>query len=136
MLRKLAVVAAALVFPGILAAQAPGTHTNHASPIAQANMAAARARVAEHRAAHVRGWVTHMADRNSNAPLPATPAPPAPPGSRARTAAPRPSLRPWSTGPGRATGVSRAHSPRSEEALGRSRGEPTCGPRRGPCGDA
>src|SRR2546426_3087512 len=67
MLRKLAVVAAALVFPGILAAQAPGTHTNHASPIAQAKMAAARARVAEHRAAHVRGWVTHMADRNPNA---------------------------------------------------------------------
>ena len=55
MLRKLALVAAALVFPGILAAQAPGTHTNHASEIAQAKMAAARARVAEHRAAHVRG---------------------------------------------------------------------------------
>src|SRR2546427_2731876 len=81
MLRKLAVVAAALVFPGILAAQAPGTHTNHASPIAQANMAAARARVAEHRAAHVRGWVTHMAARNANAALPATPATPATPGS-------------------------------------------------------
>src|SRR3989442_15499536 len=81
MLRKLAVVAAALVFPGILAAQAPATHTNHASEIAQAKMAAARARVAANRAAHVRGWVTHMADRNPNAALPATPAIPATPGS-------------------------------------------------------
>src|SRR2546422_11077036 len=81
MLRKVAVVAAALVFPGFLAAQAPGTHTNHASDIAQAKMAAARARVAEHRAAHVRGWVTHMADRNPNAALPATPATPTQPGS-------------------------------------------------------
>src|SRR3989442_13496714 len=81
MLRKLAVVAAALVYPSILAAQAPGTHTNHASEIAQAKMAAARARGAEHRAAHVRGWVTHMADRHPNAALPATPATPARPRS-------------------------------------------------------
>src|SRR2546426_6919578 len=85
MLRKLAVVAAALVFPGFLAAQAPGTHTNHASDIAQANMAAARTRVAEHRAAHVRGWVTHSADRNQNAAVPATPATPATPGSAIRS---------------------------------------------------
>ena len=81
MLRKLAIVAAALIMPGILAAQAPSTHTNHASDIAQAKMAAARARVAQHRAAHVRGWVTHVADRNPNAALPATPATPARPGS-------------------------------------------------------
>src|SRR5438093_11901554 len=98
MLRKLAVVAAALVFPGFLAAQAPGTHINHASDIAQANMAAARTRVAEHRAAHVRGWVTHSADRNPNAALPATPAIPATPGS-ATPATPSPqSHRPTSPG--------------------------------------
>src|SRR5437879_2610113 len=126
MLRKLAVVAAALVFPGFLAAQAPGTHTNHASDIAQANMAAARTRVAEHRAAHVRGWVTHSADRNPNAAVPAHRASPA-----ARASARRPSLRLWSTGPRRATGVSRAPSRLSREASGPSRGEPTCGPRRG-----
>jgi len=98
MLRKLAIVAAALIMPGILVAQAPSTHTNHASEIAQAKMAAARARVAEHRAAHVRGWVTHMADRNPNAALPATPATPARPGS-AIPATPSPqSHRPASPG--------------------------------------
>ena len=81
MLRKLAIVVAALLLPGILAAQAPTIPGNHASETAQAKMAAARARVAEHRAAHVRGWVTHMADRNPNAALPATPATPTQPGS-------------------------------------------------------
>src|SRR2546428_11522427 len=94
MLRKLAVVAAALVFPGFLAAQAPGTHTNHASDIAQANMAAARTRAAEHRAAHVRGWVTHSADRNPNAAGPATPATPATPGPAIRAGPSPPSPRP------------------------------------------
>ena len=98
MLRKLAVVAAALVFPGILAAQAPATHTNHASEIAQAKMAAARARVAANRAAHVRGWVTHMADRNLNAALPATPATPATPGSAIRAVPSPQSQRPASPG--------------------------------------
>ena len=98
MLRKLAVVAAALGFPGFLAAQAPGTHTNHASDIAQANMAAARTRVAEHRAAHVRGWVTHSADRNANAAAPATPATPATPGSAIRAVPSPQSHRPASPG--------------------------------------
>jgi len=98
MLRKLAIVAAALIMPGILAAQAPSTHTNHASEIAQAKMAAARARVAQHRAAHVRGWVTHMADRNPNAALPATPATPATPGSAIRATPSPQSNRPASPG--------------------------------------
>src|SRR2546427_12550948 len=98
MLRKLAVVAAARVPPGIPAAQAPGTHTNPASEIAQAKMAAARARVAEHRAAHVRGWVPHMADRNPNAALPAPPATPATPGSAIRATPSPKSNRPASPG--------------------------------------
>ncbi len=98
MLRKLAIVVAALLLPGILAAQAPSTHTNHASDIAQAKMAAARARVAEHRAAHVRGWVTHLADRNPNAALPATPATPATPGSAIRATPSPKSDRPTSPG--------------------------------------
>ena len=108
MLRNLAVVAAVLVFPGILAAQAPSTHSNHASDIAQAKMAAARARVAQHRAAHVRGWVTHMVDRNPNAALPATPATPATPGSAIRAV---PSPRSQQSHPPTSPGQSASHRP-------------------------
>lgn len=58
MLRKLAVAAAVLVFPAILAAQAPTIPNDHASSTAKEKVAAR-----PHRATHVRGSVVGLDNR-------------------------------------------------------------------------